>query len=249
MKNILEISTYNIEGVRKALELGVDRLELCDNICEGGTTPSYGFTKMAVNTGHKNIFIIVRPRGGDFLYSNDEFELMKEDIKIAKTIGVRGIVSGILTSDGKIDKVRTKELVELSKPMSFTFHRAIDMTANYEEAIEDLIEIGVERVLTSGQESTVPNGVEALKNIISKAGNRINILVGSGVNPSNLLDIKEKTGAKEFHMSAVKEVKSEMKFFNDRLSMGNVDTDEYAKLTVDTEKIEGAIKVINTINN
>lgn len=243
----LEVSTYNIEGVNEALKLGVNRLELCDNIKEGGTTPSAGFVKAAVATGHTNIFIIVRPRGGDFLYSKEEFEVIKSDIELAKLLGVQGVVSGILNADGTIDVERTKELVDLASPMKFTFHRAFDMSKDPEQSLEDLIKIGVDIVLTSGMEDTAVQGAATLKKMIQQADNRIAILVGSGVNASNISQLQKETGAVEFHMSAVKEVKSAMQFFNHRLNMGNVKSEEYSKLTVDTEKITKAVEVIKSL--
>lgn len=243
----LEISTYNIEGVKEALKIGVDRLELCNNVKEGGTTPSSGFVRAALATGHPNIFIIVRPRGGDFLYTDAEFQIIKDDILEAKRLGVHGIVCGLLNEDGSIDTVRTKELVELSKPMKFTFHRAFDMCNNPKKALEDLIAVGVDTVLTSGTENTAVEGASVLKDLVKLANNRITILVGSGVNASNIADLQQKTGAFEYHMSAIKSVKSGMKFFNHNLNMGNIESEEYSKLTVDKEKIEAAFKVIKLL--
>ncbi|WP_068472214.1 copper homeostasis protein CutC [Saccharicrinis aurantiacus] len=243
----LEVSTYNIEGVKAALKLGVDRLELCNNIKEGGTTPSAGFVKAAIETGHPDIFIIVRPRGGDFLYSDSEFEVIKSDIELAKLLGVHGVVSGVLNADGSIDIKRTKELVELARPMKFTFHRAFDMSNDPKKALDDLIEIGVDIVLSSGMEDTAVEGRKTLQQMIQQANNRITVLVGSGVNASNIAQLQKETGATEFHMSAVKEIKSEMEFFNHRLNMGNVESEEYSKLTVDTEKITAALSVIKQL--
>lgn len=243
----LEVSTYNIEGVNEALKLGVNRLELCNNIKEGGTTPSAGFVKAAIETGHPDIFIIIRPRGGDFLYSDSEFEVIKSDIELAKQLGVHGVVSGVLNADGSIDIKRTKELVELARPMKFTFHRAFDMSNDPQKSLADLIEIGVDIVLTSGMENTAVEGASTLKKMIQQANNKITVLVGSGVNATNIAQLQEETGAVEFHMSAVKEVKSEMQFFNHRLNMGNVESEEYTKLTVDTDKISKALEVIKTL--
>ncbi len=243
----LEISAYNIEEVKAALRLGVDRLELCANIKEGGTTPSYGFVEAALATGHSNVFIIIRPRGGDFLYSDDEFEVMKAEIAIARKIGVHGVVCGLLNADGSIDIVRTKQLIELAKPMNFTFHRAFDMCNNPAKGLEELISIGVNTILTSGMEETALKGKEALKKLVEQAAGRINILAGSGVSAQNIETLHHTAKVQEFHMSAVKEMDSAMQFKNDRLSMGNCKSEEYKKLTVDTDKIKNAIAVINQL--
>jgi|LGVE01.1.fsa_nt_gb copper homeostasis protein len=243
----LEVSTYNIEGVIEAYRLGADRVELCDNIKEGGTTPSYGFIKKSLDVDHPEVFIIVRPRGGDFLYTEYEFDIMKNDIKMAKKLGIDGVVSGVLLANGNIDIVRTKELVELSKPMKFTFHRAFDMTKGYKKSIAELIDIGVDIVLTSGMENKAEDGLAVLKELVETSRGEIEILVGSGVNPNNMEKIYIDSGITNFHMSAVKEIESEMTFFNKRLSMGNVEAEEYTKLTVDSNKIEGAVKVINQL--
>lgn len=243
----LEISTYNIEGVKEALRLGADRVELCDNIKEGGTTPSFGLIRSALDTGHPSVFIIVRPRGGDFLYSDDEYQIIRKDIIAAREMGVHGVVCGLLNKDGSIDTERTKALIELARPMRFTFHRAFDMCNNHKKALEDLISIGVDIVLTSGMENTATEGSATLKELVTQASGRINILVGSGVNANNIEQLFQATGAHQYHMSAVKEVKSEMKFFNRRLCMGNEPGDEYKKLTVDNEKIINALKVINQL--
>nr|WP_321452543.1 copper homeostasis protein CutC [uncultured Carboxylicivirga sp.] len=244
----LEVSTYSIEGVKEALKLRADRLELCSNVKEGGTTPSYGFVKAALKTGHPNVFIIVRPRGGDFLYTDDEFDIIKKDIIEAKKMGVHGVVSGILNADGTIDKPRTRQLIELATPMKFTFHRAFDMTCDYKKALSDLIDLGVDTVLTSGTKNTAIEGKEIIKELVELAQGKINILVGSGVNPTNMEELQKSTNAHEYHMSAMKMVKSEMEFFNTDLNMGNVDSDEYMKQTVDAEKIAKAVEVIKKLN-
>lgn len=244
----LEISTYTLGGVKAAMDLGVDRVELCDNIKEGGTTPSYGLVKAALETGFGGVFVIVRPRGGDFLYNDDEFEIIKKDIVQFRQMGVHGVVSGILLPDGNIDTLRTRELVELARPMKFTFHRAFDMCQNPQQGLEDLIGIGVDIVLTSGTENTAVEGQELLKELVEQAGDRIAILAGSGVNAGNIPLLHAATGARQYHLSAVKEVPSEMAFFNPRLSMGNVPSEEYKKLTADIAKIEQAIAAINALN-
>lgn len=244
---LLEVSTYNIEGVIAARQYGVSRLELCSNIKEGGVTPSYGFIRAAVETGHPNICIIVRPRGGDFLYTSQEFEMMQYDILNARQLGVHGVVSGVLHADGSIDKARTKQLVDLARPMKFTFHRAFDMCNNPVQALNDLIEIGVDTILTSGMENTAIQGKKVLKELIAQANGRIEILAGSGVNAENMAELYFDAGVVHFHMSAVKDIQSEMEFFNYHLNMGNEETEEYVKLTVDDEKIQKALRVLKEL--
>jgi copper homeostasis protein len=241
----LEISTYNIEGVISAHKLGANRVELCDNIKEGGTTPSYGFIKQALEIDHPEVFVIIRPRGGDFLYSDAEFQIIKDDIIEAKKLGVDGVVCGVLLSDGNIDKVRTKELINLARPMKFTFHRAFDMSKSYQNSINDLIEIGVDIVLTSGMKDKAIDGIYILKELVEISKGRIEILAGSGVNSENIAELSEKANITNFHMSAIKYVNSEMKYFNNSLNMGNIESEEYTKLTVDSDKIMKAVEVIN----
>lgn len=245
----LEISTYNVEGVIEAYKSGADRVELCDNIKEGGTTPSYGFIKQALEVEHPEVFIIVRPRGGDFLYNEFEFDIIKRDIIMAKELGVSGIVSGVLLASGEIDIERTKELVELTRPMKFTFHRAFDMTRCYKDSLKILIDLGVDIVLTSGMENKAIDGVSVLKELVELSQGRISILAGSGVNAENIKEIYKKANITDFHMSAVKEVESEMTFFNKRLSMGNIESEEYSKLTVDCSKINSGVEQLRELKN
>lgn len=244
----LEISTYNIEGVKEAASLGVDRVELCDNMKEGGTTPSIGLMEAAVECGHGNVYAIIRPRGGDFLYSNEEFDVIKRDIAHAKKVGLQGVVCGCLNADGSIDTKRTQELVDLAKPMKFTFHRAFDMSSNYKEALRELIRMGVNTVLTSGLENEAVEGQEVIKDLVEQSQGKIEILVGGSVNSNNIQTLYESTKAEYFHMSASKVVKSGMMFNNPRLIMGNVDAEEYLRVTVDCKKIMMATNVIKELN-
>ena len=245
----LEISTYNIEGVVEAYNLGADRVELCDNIKEGGTTPSFGFIKQALHVKHPEVFVIIRPRGGDFLYSDAEFQIMKNDIIESKNLGVDGVVTGVLLENGDIDVDRTKELLEVARPMKFTFHRAFDMSRSYKKSIKDLIELGVDIVLTSGMEDKAVGGINVLKELVEISSGQIEILAGSGVSSSNIKELAEKANITNFHMSAVKGVNSEMRYFNNRLNMGNVESEEYFKMTVDTDKIKEAVEVINNLKS
>lgn len=244
----LEISAYGLEEVKTALAHGADRVELCANASEGGTTPSCGFIKAALETKHQGVFVIIRPRGGDFLYADDEFEIIKNDIIQAKEMGAHGVVCGLLLADGSIDTSRTKELIDLARPMKFTFHRAFDMCKNPQKSLEELIAIGADTVLTSGHENIASDGTELLKTLVSQAAGRINILVGSGVSAQNIAELHQATGACEFHLSANREIDSPMQFYNHRLSMGKCNSKEYKKQTADTQKIKDAARIIQQLN-
>jgi len=198
----LEVIGFTIEGCMIAQKAGADRIELCDNPADGGTTASYGFIKAAREKLQIELFPIIRPRGGDFFYSDDEFTIIKNDVRVCKELGCDGIVIGILTKDGKVDKLKCSLLVEYVYPLGVTFHRAFDRTVDPFEALEDIIEIGCERILTSGQMPTAFEGAELIKQLIGKADDRIIIMPGSGVRSENTVQIAEATGAVEFHSSA-----------------------------------------------
>ena len=183
----------------EAQKLGADRVELCDNLEEGGTTPSYGTIKMTVEKLDIPAFVIIRPRGGDFYYSPEEIEIMKEDIKICKSLGVKGVVLGILNRDNTINYEVTKELVTLAKPMEVTFHKAIDELKNPEEEVEKLASIGVDRILSSGTKATALEGAEILNKMIEKANGKIKIVVAGKVTKENLKEVSTKIPSTEFH--------------------------------------------------
>jgi copper homeostasis protein len=198
----LEVIGFTIEGCMIAQKAGAHRIELCDNPADGGTTASYGFVKAAREKLQIELFPIIRPRGGDFFYSEDEFTIIKNDVRVCKELGCDGIVIGILTKDGKVDKLKCSLLVEYAYPLGVTFHRAFDRTVDPFEALEDIIDIGCERILTSGQMPTAFEGAELIKQLIEKADDRIIIMPGSGVRADNIIEIAEATGAVEFHTSA-----------------------------------------------
>ena len=183
----------------EAQKLGADRVELCDNLEEGGTTPSYGTIKMTVEKLDIPAFVIIRPRGGDFYYSPEEIEIMKEDIKICKSLGVKGVVLGILNRDNTINYEVTKELVNLAKPLEVTFHKAIDELRNPEEEVEKLASIGVDRILSSGTKATALEGAEVLNKMLEKADGKIKIVVAGKVTKENLKEVSTKIPSTEFH--------------------------------------------------
>ncbi|MBN8835361.1 MAG: copper homeostasis protein CutC [Sphingobacteriales bacterium] len=199
---MLEIIAFDIESCTTIEKAGAHRIELCANPAEGGTTPSHGMIKTARKITQIDLFPIIRPRGGDFLYSNDEFEVMKQDIMFCKKTGCDGVVSGLLKADGTIDKERTSLLVSLAYPMEFTFHRAFDRVVNMEQALTDVIHCGCTRILTSGLYSTAIEGMHNIKTLVSLADHRIRIMPGSGIRANNITTLLQQTGATEIHSSA-----------------------------------------------
>jgi len=187
---IIEVCAESYEYAEKAEKAGADRIELCKDLHLDGLTPDYESAKRTIDTLNIPVFILIRPRHGDFNYSEKEFELMKADIIKFKEMGCKGIVSGILNDDKTIDIERTKELVELSRPLEFTFHRAFDVVTDPLKELEKLIQLGVERVLSSGQKQKADKGIELLKELKKNAKDKIIIMPGSGINKSNIVNFK-----------------------------------------------------------
>jgi len=198
----LELIAFNIESCKLIESTRASRVELCASPGEGGTTPSYGMIKAARKILSKELYPIIRPRGGDFLYDDDGFEAMLEDISICRSLGCDGVVIGSLNNNGSINLTHTRKLVEHSYPMGVTFHRAFDRTADAVSALENLIDCGCERVLTSGLFPAVNEGIPNLRQLNDIAGDRIIIMPGSGVRASNLEKLVRETGCTEFHSSA-----------------------------------------------
>ena len=218
MSYLIEIATSDFATTKSAVEGGADRIELCANLAEGGTTPSYGTIFQCREAFDVLLYPIVRPRGGDFLYSDDEFEIMLYDVKLCKQLGCDGIVVGMLNADGTIDVKRTAALVEIAYPLGVTFHRAFDRCREPFEALEHLIKIGCERILTSGQKPAAIEGVELIAELNKQADQRIIIMPGSGVRKENIKELAEKTGCTEFHSSLRSKAKSAMQFIHPSFS-------------------------------
>ena len=202
---IIEVCAESYEYAIKAEKAGAHRIELCKDLHLDGLTPDYESAKRTIDTLNIPVFILIRPRAGDFIYSDEEFELMKSDIVKFKEMGCKGIVSGVLNSDYSIDIKRTKDLVELSKPLEFTFHRAFDVVSDPLKEIENLVEIGVNRILTSGQKEKAINGLVLLNQLNNISNNKIVIMPGSGISKNNL---KNFTLFKEVHGSFKDEINS-----------------------------------------
>jgi copper homeostasis protein len=237
----LEVIGFTIEACRAAQSAGAHRIELCDNPGEGGTTPSYGFIKAARKYLSIELSPIIRPRGGDFLYSDEEFEIMKTDIQLCKEVGCDGVVMGILNSDGTVDKKRSSQLVQLAHPMGVTFHRAFDRVENAEKALEDIIEIGCKRILTSGLVANALDGATTIAMLVKQANDRIILMPGSGVRSNNIGEIANKTGAAEFHTSARILTKTKMQFINSSMN------ENLQSVTADEEEIRKMAEILRLL--
>ena len=237
-KIIIEACVNSVQSAIEAQRGGALRVELCDNFYDGGTTPSSGAIEAARKYLNIALHVIIRPRGADFLYSDIEFETMKSDIIRARELGVDGVVFGFLDADGSVNKEQTQEMVELAGPMSTTFHRAFDMTADPFEALEDLVHLGVDRILTSGLRPSAVEGIELITRLVEKAANRIVVMPGVGVGRTNIEKLVKTTKAREFHVSSKKRVASLMRYKNEKVFMGSTpDPSEYETVVTDHEDI------------
>jgi copper homeostasis protein len=239
----LEVIAFTIESCAIIEQAGAHRIELCDNPGEGGTTPSYGFLKRARETVQIDLYPMIRPRGGDFLYNADEFEMMKTDVKLCREIGCDGVVIGLLNADGTVDKARTAKLVELAYPLGVSFHRAFDRTRDGFEAMETLIEIGCERILTSGLKPNVTGGESMLSQLVQQADERIIIMPGSGVRSSNIEQLARQTGAVEFHTSARSLLNSSMQYINEGMK------EELKAVIADKDEIHHTLNLLKQLQN
>ena len=241
MKFKLEVIGFNIEGCMIAEAASAHRIELCDSPADGGTTPSYGFLKMAREKISIELYPIIRPRGGDFFYSKSEFEIMKKDLLLCKSLGCDGIVTGMLLADGTVDKPRCIQLVELAYPLGVTFHRAFDRTVDPYKALDDIIECGFERILTSGHKQAAQDGIDELATLVEMADDKIIIMPGSGVRSANIADIAKRTKAVEFHTSARIFTDSKMKFTNTELD------EQLKNISVDQEELNKIVEILEAL--
>ncbi len=248
MSIILEACVDSPESAITAANSGAERIELCTGLSEGGLTPSMGIIKETLKCVKINLNILLRPRGGDFYYSNKEFEVIKEDLLTVKTLGCNGVVIGILNPDATIDTCRTSELIELARPMDITFHRAFDMTSCPLKALDDLLSLGIDRILTSGQSASAIKGSKLIKKLNVIAKEKIIIMPGGGINESNVQELIRKTGVKEIHASARSKVKSKMKYKNLNCSMGKKSFDsEYTLTITDKTKLKNIVQKIKEL--
>ncbi len=236
---LVEVCVDSVEGALAAQAGGAARVELCDNLFEGGTTPSAGTIVLARRHLDIGLHVIIRPRGGDFCYSAIEYDVMCHDVEEAKRLGADGVVIGLLTPAGDIDVERVRGLIERARPLSVTFHRAFDVCRDPFAALETLIDLGVDRVLTSGQDRTVLDGLDLLTQLVQRAGERIIVLAGGGVNERNAPKIIAQSGVKEIHVSARSTVDSAMIYRNQRVFMGGeLRQPEYSRLTTDVDRVK-----------
>ena len=239
--SIVEVCAFSLESCIAAEKGGAKRIELCSSIHEGGTTPSAGLIQLAKQRVSIEIYAMIRPRGGDFCYSNDEISVMEADIRMVKQCGCEGVVLGILQKDGRVNVSQTKALVALAKPMQVTFHRAIDMTPNYLQALEDIIETGCHRILTSGQKNTALEGMEAIEILVNQAKGRIEIMAGSGINAYNAKLLLH-TGVNALHLTGKSSRDSEMVYRKEGIAMGGLsEVPEYEVVYSDFMKIRAVV--------
>lgn len=219
---LFEICIDSVAGVRAARKAGAARVELCAALLEGGITPSLGMIRQAVAAaeGRLTVHVIIRPRGGDFLYDDDEFTIMRRDIEAAKEAGADGVVIGLLDADGAVDERRSAELIAAARPLSVTFHRAFDVARDAEQSLDALIRLGVDRLLTSGQAPSVLEGAPLIRRLIGRAAGRIVVMPGGDITARNAARIAAETGAQEFHFAAFAPAASPMRWRNDAVVMG-----------------------------
>ena len=243
---IYEICVDSAAGVRAARAAGADRVELCAGLLEGGTTPSCGMIREARRIAGIKLHVIIRPRGGDFLFGEDEFAIMEADIDTAKAEGADGVVIGLLTDDGTIDVRWTRELITRAQPLSVTFHRAFDMTPDPFEALEMLVGLGVERVLTSGQEASVLEELSLIAELVRRAGRRIIVMPGGGITARNADRIVAAAKPQEIHFAALEPAAGGMKFRRHHVFMGGeLRPPEYDRLVTSVASIHSVMAKVS----
>lgn len=240
-KYLVEIATSDFITTAAAVAGGAHRIELCANLAEGGVTPSQGTIRQCREQFTVLLYPIIRPRGGDFLYTDDEFHIMLHDVQYCKHMGCDGIVIGLLNADGSIDVKRTAALVEAAYPLGVTFHRAFDRCKDPLEALEQLISIGCERILTSGQKPAAPDAVELIASLNKIADDRIIIMPGSGVRKDNVRELADKTGCVEFHSSLRGKTKSKMQFIHPAFAASE---ESYSNNYIDPAEVTAFIQAL-----
>ena len=240
---VFEFCIDSVEAAIATQQGGGHRVELCDNLVQGGTTPSAGTIALARKLVDIDINVIIRPRGGDFYYSDVEFEVMKYDIEQAKQLGANGVVIGLLNQDGSIDVERTRALIDLARPLSVTFHRAFDMCRDPYEALEQLIELGIDRILTSGQEVSVLEGLDLITDLVRKAGNRVIIMPGGGITERNINKIVAQSGVKEVHVVGAISAESQMRYRKPHIFMGGeLRPPEFSRMVTNAGRVNELVR-------
>lgn len=239
----IEVCAYSLESCLTAQQAGADRVELCGSLSEGGTTPSAGLIKLARQHLSIQLFVMIRPRGGDFLYSETELDVMRADIAIAKSLGADGIVLGILNADGTIDETHTRELIELAHPMQVAFHRAFDMARDSSEALEAIIRTGAIRILTSGQHPSAESGLAVLKQLAEQSAGRIEIMAGVGVSGHNAGLFKD-IGLNAVHLSGKSSLPSPMVYRRPSIQMASAVLGEYERIEASADAIKSVVSQV-----
>ncbi|WP_266202403.1 copper homeostasis protein CutC [Pontibacter kalidii] len=241
-KPLLEICIDSVASAIAAEQGGAQRVELCDYLAGGGTTPSAGMIEVVRQSINIGLHVLIRPRRGDFLYSPAEFEVMKRDIQLCRGLGVDGIVIGALTKDGSIDVAGTQALIDAAQGMSITFHRAFDLVSDPYKALDDLLQLNVHRLLTSGQQETALQGADLIRELHERAAGKLIILPGGGVTPANVQELVSRTGVSEVHASVRKSVDSDMVYRKDYPPMSsNRVLSEFEQLVADVEQVRGLV--------
>lgn len=242
---LIEVCANSVESALAAQVGGAARVELCAALVEGGITPSAATIELARERLQIPLHVLIRPRGGDFCYDDIAFDLMKRDIAFSKRAGVDGVVIGILNPDGSIDTARISELITAARPLSVTFHRAFDMTADPFRALDDVLALGVERLLTSGQRGSAVEGNGLIAELIRRAGDRLIVMPGAGIHEGNIRGLITATGAREYHLSGQKKVASRMVYRNPHVFMGVPGLPEYEIGVTDAHKIRRVVLAAN----
>jgi copper homeostasis protein len=242
----LEICVDSPQSALAAQRGGADRLELCASLFDGGTSPSAGMIATVRGLAKIDLYVMIRPRSGDFCYSDDEFAAMQRDTAMAKQLRADGVAFGILNYDGTVDATRCRELLHQARPLQATFHRAFDMTRDLPQALQDIIALGFDRVLTSGGEQQVHDAIPAVRRLLEIASNRISLMIGSGIRSDNVRELISQTGVRELHASARHIEASAMQFRNEKIRMGTLPDQEYQRAVVDEEEVRRLVRVLST---
>lgn len=233
----MEVCCYNLESALTAQQAGADRVELCADRYQGGTTPSYGMMEVVRKALNIPVFVMIRPRGGDFLYSGQEVQVMMHDVQMAKELKMDGVVLGVLQGNGQVDVKVMKKLINLARPLEVTFHRAFDLTPDPIKSLQDLISLGVNRVLTSGQHNSAFDGRHVIRKLTDRTDGQISIMPGAGINEENIAELLKYTGVREFHVSASGSRPSRMKYRKQGVLMGTAES-EYSVEMADGGRIK-----------
>jgi copper homeostasis protein len=239
---LVEVCVDAVDSALAAERGGAQRVELCSSLVEGGVTPSAGLIATAHQKISIDLHVMIRPRPGDFYYSADEFAAMQRDVLMAKQLAADGVVFGLLGEDGKIDILRTRQLVDLARPLKTTFHRAFDMSVDRCQSVEHVVETGADRILTSGGARTALEGAATLRSLVETAAGRVIIMACGGIDDQNVKALVEKTGVREIHVGLRTSVASPMRYRNENISMGTVEGSEYQRFIVLEDRVERLLR-------